>query len=91
MTHYRIYLLDKADHFLAAQNVTYETDQEAFVYAAGLIGNHSGVEIWDYTPHPSPHFVAATAGTNAPAFDTASANFSISGRRRCSGMLGMSS
>ena len=29
--------------------------------------------------HPSPHFVAATAGTNAPAFDTASANFSISG------------
>ena len=49
MTHYRIYLLDKADHFLAAQNVAYETDQEAFVYAAGLIGNHSGVEIWDYT------------------------------------------
>ena len=24
MTHYRIYLLDKSDHFLAAENVAYE-------------------------------------------------------------------
>ncbi len=62
MTHYRIYLLDEADHFLAAENVVYETDQEAFVCAAGLIGNHSGAEIWDYirlvgrlTPPPKVH------------------------------------
>jgi hypothetical protein len=62
VTHYRIYLLDEADHFLAAENVVYETDQEAFVYAAGLIGNHSGAEIWDYirlvgrlTPPPKEH------------------------------------
>jgi len=41
--------------------------------------------------HPSPHFPPAIAGMNTPAFDTAWANVSISGSRRCSGMLGMSS
>ena len=41
--------------------------------------------------HPSPHFEAGIAGVNAPTLDTASANFSISGTKRCSGMLGMSS
>ena len=41
--------------------------------------------------HPSPHSVIAMAGMNTPALATASANFSISGMRRCSGMLGMRS
>ena len=49
-------------------------------------------ELFSYVrSHPSPHFPAAIAGMNTPAFDTAWANFSISGSRRCSGMLGMSS
>jgi len=43
------------------------------------------------TPHPSPHFISASLGMNTPAFDTASAKFSISGASLCSGMLGMRS
>jgi len=48
VTYYRIYLFDEHDHFLAAKNVLYETDQEAFAHAASLVGNHSGTEIWDH-------------------------------------------
>jgi P-type Mg2+ transporter len=40
---------------------------------------------------PSPHFDTAIAGRKAPAPDTASANFSINGKSRCSGMFGISS
>ena len=46
---YRVYLLDVSDHFLAAKDVVCETDQEAFAYAADLIGNHAGAEIWEQT------------------------------------------
>jgi len=42
-------------------------------------------------PHPSPHFWAAATGMKTPVVATASANFSISGKRRCSGMFGMRS
>ena len=42
-------------------------------------------------PHRSPHFEAGIAVMNIPVFAKASANFSISGRRRCSGMFGMRS
>jgi len=41
--------------------------------------------------HPSPHFISVSLGMNTPAFDTASAKFSISGASLCSGMLGMRS
>jgi len=39
----------------------------------------------------SPHCATASFSVNTPAFDTASANFSISGVSLCSGMLGMRS
>ena len=70
---------------------------------AYLIANTSAIDLfyrqvqtpsgtgYSATPHPSPHFPPAIAGMNTPAFDTAWANVSISGSRRCSGMLGMSS
>ena len=42
-------------------------------------------------PQPSPHSASASLGVNTPAFDTAWANFSISGASLCSGMFGMRS
>jgi IS30 family transposase len=42
-------------------------------------------------PQSSPHCATASFSVNTPAFDTASANFSISGVSLCSGMLGMRS
>ena len=41
--------------------------------------------------HASPHFVIANAAPNSPAVDTAWLNFCMSGKRRCSGMLGIRS
>lgn len=49
MRHYRMYLLDAADHFRGAEDSFWETDLEAFTHAAGLIGAHAGVEIWEST------------------------------------------
>lgn len=40
---------------------------------------------------PSPHFDAAIADGKRPIPDTASANFSINGASRCSGMVGINS
>ena len=40
---------------------------------------------------PSPHFDTVVAGRKRPVPDTASANFWISGKSRCSGMFGISS
>ena len=52
--------------------------------------NIKGQVIGSY-PQPSPHFDAAIAVGKSPALDTASANFSMSGMSRCSGMFGISS
>jgi hypothetical protein len=56
--------------------------------------NHVLIETaieWRPESQPSPHFDAAIAEGKMPAPDTASANFSISGVSRCSGMFGISS
>jgi len=41
--------------------------------------------------HPSPYFDATTAVGKSPVAATASANFSINGVSRCSGMFGIRS
>jgi ABC-type sugar transport system ATPase subunit len=58
---------------------------------AGMQQPNGGKLLWNGEPQPSPHFDTAIAGRKAPAPDTASANFSINGKRRCSGMFGISS
>ncbi len=44
-----------------------------------------------HPPQPSPHSEAAIAVGKSPVLDKASANFSMSGVSRCSGMFGINS
>ena len=60
-------------------------------WEADMTLNNGPLAVMGGSPHSSPHFATAMAGVNTPAFDTAAANSCINGRRRCLGMLGMSS
>ena len=59
--------------------------------AGGVFNTRERIALAWAETHSSPHFATAMAGVNTPAFDTAAANSCINGRRRCLGMLGMSS
>ncbi len=52
---------------------------------------HKRIHQGAYRPHSSPHFVSESEPQNSPLCASISANLCISGRRRCSGMFGISS